>query len=110
MVHRISGKRQTVLELLRNRHQIVYALAYFQGINEDPVNGSSGGALGAYLIHHNLVSTNGQRQINFKVYQSFAVGRKGMVEVEIELNEQGEPVISRITGDAVIVFKTIINV
>lgn len=80
------------------------------GINEDPVNGSSGGALGAYLIRHNLVSTNGQRQINFKVYQGFAVGRKGMVEVEIELNEQGEPVISRIIGDAVIVFKTTIHV
>lgn len=80
------------------------------GINEDPVNGSSGGALGAYLIHHNLVSIDGQHQINFKVYQGFAVGRKGMVEVEIELNGQGQPVVGRIIGDAVIVFKTTIDV
>ncbi len=80
------------------------------GINEDPVNGSSGGALGAYLIHHNVVSTDGQRKFNFKVYQGFAVGRKGKVEVEIELNEQGQPEIGRIIGDAVIVFKTTIDV
>ncbi len=80
------------------------------GINEDPVNGSSGGALGAYLIHHNLLSTDGQRQVNFKVYQGFAVEREGMVEVEIELNQQGQPKASRIIGDAVIVFKTTIDI
>jgi len=66
------------------------------GINEDPVNGSSGGAL--------------QHQINFKLYQGFAVGRKGLVEVEMEFNEQGQPIADRIIGDAVIVFKTTIYV
>ncbi len=79
------------------------------GINEDPVNGSSGGALGAYLIRHDLLSTDGQKKVNFKVYQGFAVGRKGIVEVEMELNEQGQPEVTRIIGDAVIVFKTTID-
>lgn len=80
------------------------------GINEDPVNGSSGGALGAYLIQHGLLlPTDGQKKVNFKVYQGFSVGRKGIVEVEMELNEQGHPEIGRIIGDAVIVFKTTID-
>lgn len=79
------------------------------GINEDPVNGSSGGALGAYLIQHNLLPTDGQKKVNFKVYQGFAVGRKGVVEVEMEMNEQGHPEVGRIIGDAVIVFKTTID-
>ena len=30
MVHRISGQRQTVSEVLGSRHQIVYALSDFQ--------------------------------------------------------------------------------
>jgi hypothetical protein len=34
MVHRISGQRQAVLEVLGSRHQIVYALSDFQDFNE----------------------------------------------------------------------------
>ena len=76
------------------------------GINEDPVNGSSGGALGAYLINHNLIDSKGKSQVRFKVRQGFSVDRIGGVEVSIDLDEEGNPVLGKITGDAVIIFKT----
>ena len=76
------------------------------GINEDPVNGSSGGALGAYLIKHKLIESIGKKQIEFKVRQGFSVGRLGEVEVAIDLDDDGNPILGKITGDAVIIFKS----
>lgn len=76
------------------------------GINEDPVNGSSGGALGAYLVEHNLIDSKDKSKIQFKVRQGFSVNRLGEVDVEIELDEKGNPITGKIMGEAVIIFKT----
>lgn len=80
------------------------------GINEDPVNGSSGGALGAYLVKHQLIDSKDKNQIQFKVRQGFSVGRLGEVEVIIDLDDQGNPVLAKIIGDAVIVFQTTLDI
>ncbi|MEH6457152.1 MAG: PhzF family isomerase [Cocleimonas sp.] len=79
------------------------------GINEDPVNGSSGGALGAYLVKHELIDSANKSQIQFKVRQGFSVGRPGEVEVLIDLDAEGNPVLGKIIGDAVIVFQTTLD-
>ncbi|MBU1178211.1 PhzF family isomerase [Patescibacteria group bacterium] len=79
------------------------------GINEDPVNGSSGGALGAYLIKHQLISSE-KNQLKFKVRQGFSVGRAGLVEVIMDLDKNGQPLLGKIMGKAVIVFKTTIQI
>lgn len=45
------------------------------GIDEDPVNGSSGGAMGAYVLKYGLLENPGVPQIRFDVFQGFGVDR-----------------------------------
>lgn len=80
------------------------------GINEDPVNGSSGGALGAYLVKHQLIDATNKSHIEFMVRQGFSVGRLGEVEVTIDLDSEGHPILGKIIGDAVIVFQTNLDI
>lgn len=80
------------------------------GIDEDPVNGSSGGALGAYLVKHQLIDVTNKSQIEFRVRQGFSVGRLGELKVIIDLDPDGNPVLGKIIGDAVIIFQTTIEV
>lgn len=77
------------------------------GINEDPVTGNANGPLGAYLVHHNLVKTNGSL-FSFKGCQGEAINRKGIVEVSVSI-EEAQPVLVRISGEAVVVFKTVLE-
>ncbi len=77
------------------------------GINEDPVTGNANGPLGAYLVHHGLVRHDG-RCLKFKAVQGEAIGRTGVIEVEVKIEEQ-EPVEVKISGSATIVFKTEIS-
>ena len=74
------------------------------GINEDPVTGNAHGPLGAYLVHHQLVRTNGENY-SFKGKQGVALKRPGIVEVFVRL-QNNEPVEIKIAGMAVMVFKT----
>ena len=74
------------------------------GINEDPVTGNANGPLGAYLIHHKLISHNNKLFV-FKAKQGEAIKRSGIIEVEVNI-ENNEPVEVKITGEAVIVFKS----
>jgi len=74
------------------------------GINEDPVTGNAHGPLGAYLVHHQLVHTNGENY-SFKGKQGVAFKRPGIVEVFVRL-QNNEPVEIKIAGMAVMVFKT----
>ena len=74
------------------------------GISEDPVTGNANGPLGAYLVQHRLVPTDGRR-LAFKGQQGEAIGRLGTVEVTVEIAE-GRPNIVRVGGCAVIVFKS----
>lgn len=73
-------------------------------INEDPVTGNANGPLGAYLVHHKLVKHNGSL-FKFKAKQGEAIKRPGIIEVEVNI-ENKEPVEVKISGNAVIVFKS----
>jgi PhzF family phenazine biosynthesis protein len=74
------------------------------GINEDPVTGNANGPLGAYIIKHNLVEFTGD-EFSFVGKQGEAIGRPGEIEVTVKI-ENGNPVLVRIGGNAVIAFKT----
>ncbi|RPI89122.1 MAG: PhzF family isomerase [Chloroflexi bacterium] len=74
------------------------------GVPEDPVTGNANGPLGAYLVKHQLVtSENGV--FRFRAKQGEAIGRPGIVEVEVAV-QNGEPVQTRVGGRAVVAFKT----
>lgn len=74
------------------------------GINEDPVTGNANGPLGAYLVHHNLIKHNNS-SVKFKAKQGEAIKRAGIIEVEVKI-EDNEPVEVKISGNAVIAFKS----
>lgn len=74
------------------------------GINEDPVTGNANGPLGAYLVKHKLVKTGGKK-FQFSGKQGEAIKRPGIINVEVEI-ENEEPIKVKIGGNAVVVFKT----
>lgn len=74
------------------------------GINEDPVTGNANGPLGAYLVHHNLVQHN-NFLFKFKAKQGEAIERAGIIEIEVKIEDK-EPVEVKVSGNAVIVFKS----
>lgn len=74
------------------------------GVPEDPVTGNANGPLGAYLIKHRLVKT-GNGVFTFRAKQGEAIGRAGIVEVEVDV-QNGEPAQVRVGGRAVVAFKT----
>lgn len=78
------------------------------GINEDPVTGNGNGPLGAYLVHHRLVDHD-HRLFCFKGLQGEAMGRPGIISVEVDI-EDNRPVRTRVGGQAVMVFKTVIRI
>jgi PhzF family phenazine biosynthesis protein len=55
------------------------------GIPEDPVSGNAHGLLGAYLLHHGLLSRDGDRA-GFCGAQGQFVNRPGRVDVELEFD------------------------
>ena len=78
------------------------------GIAEDPVTGNANGPLGAYLIRNELVNPTGSEFI-FRGRQGEKLNRPGTVEVRVKL-EGKEPVLVQIIGEAVVVFKTAIEI
>jgi PhzF family phenazine biosynthesis protein len=78
------------------------------GVPEDPVTGNANGPLGAYLLHHKIIKTNGG-EYYFKGAQGEVMNRFGIVEVFVKI-ENNEPVLVKIGGDAVVAFKTIIEI
>jgi PhzF family phenazine biosynthesis protein len=78
------------------------------GIKEDPVTGNANGPLGAYLVKHKLIKTNG-KYFSFNAKQGEAINRSGIVEVEVEI-ENEIPKKVKVGGNAKIVFKTEIEI
>lgn len=74
------------------------------GIPEDPVTGNANGPLGAYLVQHRLVPTDGKR-LAFKGQQGEAIDRLGTVEVTVDI-ANSRPKTVQVGGQAVIVFKS----
>lgn len=77
------------------------------GIMEDPVTGNANGPLGAYLVKHKLVTTDG-KVLKYKGKQGEAINRTGIVEVDVEI-ENGIPKKVKVGGNAKIVFKSYIE-
>ena len=73
------------------------------GINEDPVTGSSHGALAVLLYKHDALTVYNGRCI-FQGEQGDVLGRKGRIKVQLILDDD-KPVLSRIGGCAVTVLE-----
>ncbi|KPK59719.1 MAG: hypothetical protein AMS21_09790 [Gemmatimonas sp. SG8_38_2] len=73
------------------------------GIAEDPVTGNANGPLGAYVVEHGLVEPVAG-SVAFRARQGEALGRPGVVEVDVEV-EDSAPIVVRVAGRAVVVFK-----
>ena len=78
------------------------------GIPEDPVTGNANGPLGAYLVKHRLAKTD-RNTLRFSAVQGEAMGRPGMVDVEVAIAD-GQPVRVKVGGRAVVVFQTEIRI
>ena len=78
------------------------------GINEDPVTGNANGPLGAYLVKNKLVKS-GSDSFSFLGAQGEAIKREGIVEVLVSI-QNDEPKLVKIGGEAVVVFRTVIEI
>ena len=77
------------------------------GVNEDPVTGNAYGPLGGYLIQNGIFKPN-SNTFSFKGRQGEAINRLGEISVDVRLSGS-LPEVIRIGGNAVLVFKTIID-
>ena len=78
------------------------------GINEDPVTGNANGPLGGYLIQNKIVNYK-DNVFEFNGRQGEKMNRLGLVSVRVEI-ENEKPSLIQIKGDAVVIFKTEIEI
>ena len=78
------------------------------GIPEDPVTGNANGPLGAYLVCHKILEAS-DGSVTFKGKQGEAIGRPGIVTVNVEVKD-GKPFKVQVGGNAVVAFKTEIEI
>jgi len=76
------------------------------GIPEDPVSGNAHGLLGAYLLHHDLLTRNGDHA-HFSGAQGQFMNRPGRVDVDLEFEGNSLEGVW-IIGSAAMVFETTI--
>ena len=78
------------------------------GINEDPVTGNANGPLGGYLVQNKIVEYS-NNLFEFNSRQGEKIDRVGEVNVRVKI-ENDLPALIQIKGDAIVVFKTIIEI
>ena len=78
------------------------------GINEDPVTGNAHGPLGGYLIQNKIVEYS-DNLFEFNGRQGEKIDRIGVVNVKVMI-ENDLPVLIQIKGDAVVIFRTEIEI
>jgi PhzF family phenazine biosynthesis protein len=78
------------------------------GINEDPVTGNANGPLGGYLVQNKIVNFE-NNLFEFNGRQGETPGRPGVVKVSVKI-ENEKPVLIQINGDAIVVFRTEIEI
>lgn len=78
------------------------------GINEDPVTGNANGPLGGYLVQNKIVDYN-NNVFEFNGRQGEKIGRSGVVSVKVKI-ENDVPSLIQIKGDAVVIFRTLIEI
>lgn len=74
-----------------------------EGINEDPVTGSSHGTLAACLYAGGMLKLDDGKCV-FKAEQGDAIGRKGRLTVELDVDDE-KPVAVRVGGTAVTILE-----
>ena len=70
------------------------------GVPEDPATGSAAGALGAYLVWHNIVRPH-DGVASVVVEQGLEIGRPSRINVEVAVGNGGEITEVRVGGTAV---------
>lgn len=78
------------------------------GINEDPVTGNANGPLGGYLVQNKIVDFK-NNLFEFNGKQGEKIDRLGIVKVRVTI-QNDKPDLIQIKGDAVVVFKTEIEI
>ena len=78
------------------------------GINEDPVTGNANGPLGGYLVQNKIVDFKNDL-FEFNGKQGEKIDRLGIVKVRVTI-QNDKPSLIQIKGDAVVVFKTEIEI
>jgi trans-2,3-dihydro-3-hydroxyanthranilate isomerase len=74
------------------------------GVPEDPATGSAAGALGCYLVHHNVVQpVDGRARI--VVEQGLEIARPSRIEVEISVSTKEEILSVQVGGRAVTIIE-----
>jgi trans-2,3-dihydro-3-hydroxyanthranilate isomerase len=74
------------------------------GVPEDPATGSAAGALGAYLVWHNIVRPH-DGVASVVVEQGLEIGRPSRIHVEVAVGNGGEITEVRVGGTAVTFIK-----
>jgi predicted PhzF superfamily epimerase YddE/YHI9 len=64
--------------------------------------------LGAYLVRHRLAAP-ADGTLAFRARQGEAMGRPGVVEVSVDVDEDGSPTVVRVGGQAVIVYQSVLE-
>lgn len=79
------------------------------GIMEDPVTGNANGPLGIYLVHYGICrEMEKANELSFSIMQGEAIKRDGGMEVHVKI-ENHKPMQVQIVGQAVVAFKTQID-
>lgn len=80
------------------------------GIPEDPVTGNANGPLGIYLVHYGICrELESENELSFSILQGEALRRDGGMRVHVKI-ENRIPVLVQIVGQAVIAFRTEIEI
>lgn len=76
------------------------------GISEDPVTGNANGPLGIYLVYYGICrSLETENELSFYILQGEAIKRDGGMQVYVKIDNK-LPVLVQIIGQAVVAFKT----
>jgi PhzF family phenazine biosynthesis protein len=78
------------------------------GINEDPVTGNANGPLGGYIIQNKVINTK-DNYFEFNGRQGEVINRLGVVNVKVKI-ENGKPSLIQIKGNAIVIFRTEIDI
>lgn len=78
------------------------------GINEDPVTGNANGPLGGYLVQNKIVDYQNDF-FEFNGKQGEKINRPGIVSVKVKI-ENDMPSLIQIKGDAVVIYKTLLEI
>jgi PhzF family phenazine biosynthesis protein len=78
------------------------------GIAEDPVTGNGHGPLGAYLVHHGIVSPE-EGRFHFTGRQGAAMGRPGEAHVQVTQEPHG-PILVSVSGDAATAYRAELSI